>query len=148
MSIYVVQGTKTTTAQTALVIVSTAAIRPRIIHYKLGTTGAPTSDASVDIQIKRITTTGTTTAVTPAPKDPNDPAATVIAGSNASAEPTYTANTTVDEVGYNPRATAQWTAYDKDAEIILPATANAGAGFFVNLLGGASTVLVNAEVRQ
>jgi len=147
MSVYAAQGTQTASAKTALVITSTAAIRPRIIEYKSSTTGAPNSDASYEIQLKRFTAAGTTTAVTPQSTDPNDPAATVIAGSNATVEPTYTGNP-IDDYGANPRATFRWVAYDQRAEIILPATAANGAGWLLNLLGGASTVIVDAKVLQ
>ena len=50
-------------------VVSTAAIRPRIIEYKSSTTGAPSSDAGYEIQVKRFTAAGTTTALTPASTD-------------------------------------------------------------------------------
>ena len=146
--IYAVQGTQNASAKTALVVVSTAAIRPRIIEYKSSTTGAPNSDASYEIQVKRFTAAGTTTALTPASTDSGDPAATLTAGSNATVEPTYTANTTIDDYGANPRATFRWVAYDQRAEIILPATAANGVGWLLNLLGGASVVVIDAKVLQ
>ena len=148
MSVYGVTGSKAITAQTALVVVSTAAIRPRVIEYKSSTIGAPSSDASYEIQVKRFTAAGTTTALTPAATDSADPAATFAAGSNATVEPTYTANTTIDDYGANPRATFRWVAYDQRAEIIMPASAANGIGWLLNALGGASTVLVDAKVLQ
>jgi hypothetical protein len=146
--IFGVQGTQTAGAKTALTVVSTATVRPRIIAYKSSTLGAPSSDASYEIQVKRFTAAGTTTALTPASTDSADPAATFTAGSNASAEPTYTANTTVDDYGANPRATFRWVAYDQRSEIILPATAANGVGWLLNALGGAITVLIDAKVQQ
>jgi hypothetical protein len=148
MSVYAVQGTQTASAKTALVVVSTVAIRPRIIEYKSSTTGAPSSDAGYEIQVKRFTAAGTTTALTPASTDSGDPAATLTAGSNATVEPTYTASTTIDDYGANPRATFRWVAYDQRAEIILPATAANGVGWLLNALGGASTVIIDAKVLQ
>lgn len=148
MSVYAVQGTQNASAKTALTVVATAAVRPRVIEYKTSTTGAPNSDASYEIQVKRFTAAGTTTALTPAATDSADPAATFTAGSNASAEPTYTANTTIDDFGANPRATFRWVAYDQRAEILLPATAANGVGWLLNLLGGASSVIVDAKVLQ
>lgn len=148
MSVYSCQGSQTAAAKTALVITSTAAIRPRIIDVTLQQVGTPGSDSSYEVQMKRFTAAGTTTAITPASTDPNDPASTVIAGSNASAEPTYTANTLIRDWACNPRATFRWVAYDQRAEVILPATAANGVGFLVNALGGAISILVDASVLQ
>lgn len=147
--IYAAQGTKAITAQTALVLISTANGRPRLIEYKLSNVGAVTVDSQFEVQLKRCTTTGTTTAVTPSPTDPSDPAASLFtAGSNATVEPTYTAGVIIDDTGVNPRGIYRWTAYDPSAEIILPAAANNGLGFFLATLGGAVTVVVDAKVRQ
>jgi hypothetical protein len=148
MSTYAAQGTKAITAQTALTLISAATIRPRLIDYKLSTTGAPSSDASYEIQLKRFTAAGTSTSVTPGGTDPSDPASLVTAGSNASVEPTYAAIVPVDDVGVNPRATFRWVAYDQRAEVLMPATAASGLGFLLNALGGASTVIVDAKVAQ
>lgn len=148
MSVYSAQGVQTVAAKTALVITSTAAIRPRIIDVTLQQIGTPGGDASYEVHAKRFTAAGTTTGVTPASTDPNDPAATVIAGSNATVEPTYTANTLIRQFACNPRATFRWVAYDQRAEIILPATAANGVGFLLNALGGAVTVVVDASVLQ
>lgn len=147
MSTYAAQGTQTVTATTILTLLSTATIRPRLQEYVASTTGAPNSDASYQILLKRITTAGTTTPVTPTATDPNDPAATLIAGSNATVEPTYSAGV-IDNRGINPRATFRWVSYDQRSEIIMPATANNGLGFLLNLLGGASTVIIDAKVLQ
>ena len=43
--IYGMQGTQTTSAKTALTIISTANGRPRIIEYKLSNVGAVTVDS-------------------------------------------------------------------------------------------------------
>ncbi len=146
--IYGVTGSQTAAAKTILTVVSTAAIRPRVIEYKSSSLGTPGSDQSYEVQLKRFTAAGTTTALTPASTDSGDPASTFTAGSNASAEPTYTANTLIDDYGANPRATFRWVAYDQRAEIILPATAANGVGWLLNALGGAVTVLVDAKVLQ
>jgi hypothetical protein len=147
--IYAAQGTQTVALKTALVLLSTNDGRPRLIEYKLSNVGAVTVDSQFQIQLKRCTTAGTTTAVTPSPTDPADPAATLlIAGSNATVEPTYTAGVVIDDTGVNPRGIYRWTAYDPSAEIVLPAVVNNGVGFFLNVLGGAVTVVVDAKVRQ
>jgi hypothetical protein len=147
--IYAAQGTQTAGSKTALVVTSTANGRPRIIEYKLSNVGAVTVDSQFEVQVKRFTAAGTTTAVTPGLTDPSDVAATLVTfGSNATVEPTYTASSTIDDTGVNPRGIYRWTSYDPSAEIILPATASNGVGWFVDVLGGATTVVVDVKVRQ
>jgi len=147
--IYAAQGTQTVTAKTALVLTSNANGRSRLIEYKLSNVGAVTVDSQFEVQLKRFTAAGTTTAVTPTSTDPSDPPATLFtAGSNATVEPTYTAGAVIDDTGVNPRGIYRWTAYDPSAEIIMPAVAANGLGFFLNVLGGAVSVVVDAKVRQ
>jgi hypothetical protein len=148
MSIYTAVGTQTAGSATALNVIATAAVRPRVRRFRFSNQGTVSVDSNFVMQTKRCTTAGTSTAVTPAPKDPNDPASTFTAGSAHTAEPTYTASTTVEDVGVNPRGIYVWTAVDPEDEIIMPATASNGVGFFVNALGGATTVRVTADVRQ
>jgi hypothetical protein len=148
MSVYSCQGTQTAAAKTALVVVSTAAIRPRIIDATFMQIGTPGGDASYEVHAKRFTAAGTTTPTTPASTDPNDPAATFLSGSNATVEPTFTANTLIRQFAHNPRASFRWVAYDQRAEMILPATAANGIGFLVNGMGGAVTILIDASVLQ
>jgi hypothetical protein len=147
MSIYAQQGTQTIVSRSALILISTAAIRPRLIEYALSTTGTPGSDASYEVQVQRITTVGTSTSVTPQSTDPNDPAATLIAGSNSTAEGTPS-GVPLDDRGVNPRASYRWVPYDQRAELIMPATASNGLRFFVATLGGAITVIADAKVLQ
>jgi hypothetical protein len=147
--IYAAQGTQTAGAKTALAITATAAGRSRIIEYKLSNVGAVTVDSQFEVQVKRFTVAGTSTAVTPSSTDPSDPAATLFtAGSNCTVEPTYTAGVVIDDTGVNPRGIYRWTAYDPSAELILPATDANGIGFFVAVLGGAVSVIVDAKIRQ
>jgi len=147
--IYAAQGTQTVTAKTALTLVSTTNGRSRLIEYTLSQVGTVSADSQFEIQLKRFTVAGTTTAVTPSSTDPSDPAATLFtAGSNATVEPTYTAGVVIDDKAVNPRGIFRWTAYAPDAEVILPAVAANGLGFYVAVLGGATTVIVDAKVRQ
>jgi hypothetical protein len=135
--------------KTALIIGSTANIRPRILHWKTSTDGTPTSDQGIDWQIRRATALGTSTGLTLGATDPSDTAGTpvVTGGSNCTVEPTYSGY--LEEIAQNPRATVQWNAYSPDAEIILPATAANGVGFQIQTAGGASgNFKVNAYVRQ
>lgn len=148
MSIFKATGTKTTVSQTILGVQATAAVRPRILAYVLSNIGTVSTDSGFEVQLKRSTTAGTSTALTVAGPDPNEPTATVVAGSNFSAEPTYTANTLLDDVSVNPRSTYRWVAYEQRDELIIPATANNGIGWFLNALGGATTVVATATVMQ
>lgn len=147
--IYAAQGTQTTGAKTALTLVSTANGRSRLLEFIYSNVGAVTVDSQFEVQLKRFTVAGTTTAVTPTSTDPSDPAATLFtAGSNATVEPTYTAGAVINDTGVNPRGVFRWTAYAPDAEVILPASAGNGLGFFLVVLGGATSVIVDVKVRQ
>lgn len=148
MSIYRTQGTQTAAAKTALTIISAATIRPRLIAFNLSQVGTVSTDANFEIQLKRFTAAGTSTATTPAAVDSGDPAATFTAGTNTSAEPTYTANTTLADLAVNPRSTFRWVALEQRDEVIMPSTAANGVGFLVNALGGATTIVVDATVMQ
>lgn len=146
--LYTCVGTQTAAAKTALGVVATSAVRPRLVAFTLSNIGVVATDSGFEAQVKRFTAAGTSTAITPAPADSADPAATFTAGSNHSAEPTYTANTLFKDLSVNPRGTARWQAYEQRGELVAPATAANGFGFFVNALGGAVTVNADAEVMQ
>lgn len=140
--------------KTALILGSTVNIRPRIKAFDWSTTGIPTSDQSVEVQVRRATALGTSTAYTLQNTDPSDSGVTPVltAGTNCSVEPTYAAGFMLDR-GFNPRMTHQWgaasSAGTEAAEIILPATASNGVGFqIIGAGGGASNLLVNAQVLQ
>jgi hypothetical protein len=141
-------GVQTVVSKTMLVLVSTATIRPRVLAIAYSNVGAVSLDSQWQVQVKRFTAAGTTTAVTPASTDSADPAATLVAGSNASVEPTYTANTIVQDLGINPRNTFRWVAYDPRDELIMPATAANGLGILLTVLGGAVSAQAEATVLQ
>lgn len=141
-------GTQTAGSKTALTIISTAAIRPRLLAVLYSNVGTISTDANWEVIGKRFTAAGTTTALTPASTDSGDPASTFTAGSNATVEPTYTASTVFTDVGINPRNSLRWVAYDPRDEVICPATAANGLGFLINALGGAVTCTVEATVLQ
>lgn len=148
MSIYKAIGSAAVAARTMLTLISAATIRPRLIACVYSNIGAVTLDSQWEVTGRRFTVAGTTTAVTPAATDPNDPASTLTAGSNATVEPTYTANTTFTDFGINPRSTYRWVAYDPRDEIIMPATAANGLGFVLTTIGGAVLGQVEASVLQ
>jgi hypothetical protein len=136
--------------KTALILGSTANIRPRVLRYDWSTTGTPTSDQGIEVQVRRATALGTSTAYTLGASDPSDTAGTpvVTAGTNCTVEPTYSAGFMADKA-INPRMTHQWVAYSPDEELIMPATASNGIGFQIVGAGGAAgNLLVNSSVRQ
>jgi hypothetical protein len=134
--------------KTALILGATAATRFRITAFSLSTAGTPTSDQGVEVQVRRATALGTSTAVTPGPCDPADPASVFTAGSNCTVEPTYSTGSLLDRA-FNPRATIQWAAYDPRSELVAPATANNGIGFqCVGAGGAAGNFLVDAMIIQ
>jgi hypothetical protein len=149
--IFLASGTIAVAAtKTALIIGSTANIRPRIQRYDVSTDGTPTSDQGIKYNVSRATALGTSTALTLAASDPSDTAGTptVTGGSNCTIEPTYSGQA-IHTRSQNPRATYQWAAYRSDEEIILPATASNGVGFQMTAAGGAAgNFLVNASVMQ
>lgn len=130
---------------TALILTGSATLRSRIIAFRIGTTGAPTSDASVQVFVRQSTAAGTSTAVTPRPKNGVSVAGGA-AGSNASVEPTYTAGEPMLDLVFNPRSFGQWMAYNPDAELCFLAASANGLGFQTQVAGGAlTTVDVNAD---
>lgn len=139
-------GSHAPTATTSpLVLTGSATLRSRLVSFRIGTTGAPSSDASVQVFVRQSTAAGTTTAVTPRPKNGVSVAGGT-AGSNASAEPTYTAGEPMLDICFNPRTFGQWNGYNPDAELCFLAVSANGLGFQTQAAGGAlTTVDVNAD---
>lgn len=114
--------------KTLLTLISATTVRPKIFQFAVSTTGAA-ADGVLEWIIQRFTAAGTTTAVTPRNMDSTDPAtATATAGSNATTEPTYTANSSLFDEGVNQRATYTWNAWTEGAQLVAPATASNGLG--------------------
>jgi hypothetical protein len=122
--------------------------RIRLQELVLMASGTPSSDVGAEAQLRRSTTAGTGTAVTPSPVDSADPASIVAALENLTAEPTYSAGHVMRRV-FNPRAVHTWVAYDQKSEIVSPATANNGLGVQMISAGGIGTaMLVEAGFDQ
>lgn len=148
--IYAVQGTMavtTGTTKTALTIMGATGIRARIIEYMISSLDTP-NDYNCGFSVGRITTTGTVTSVTPTPLNDKDPAATFTAGSNASAEPTYTAGATLHgPAQIYQRGVFIWKATPGRDEIYIAGTN--GVGFLMSpSFGGTVNVKVNALVEE
>lgn len=130
--------------KTAVVLTSAATVRPKLYHFILSTLGAA-ADGVLEWRLRRFTAAGTTTPFTPVALDPGDPAALAAGGSNASGEPTYTANSQMFDKGINQRVTYTWYA-PQDGEIVCPATAANGIGMEVlSSVSPAYTGQANAE---
>lgn len=131
------QGT-TGLNKTMLGLTAAATVRPSLFYFAIGSAATPADQAGV-FELKRYTAVGTGTDVTPKPLDPADPAALCTTKENHSAEPTYTSAEELWTAGLNQRATLQWWAYNDNARIIVPASANNGIGLKTSSHTGAPT---------
>lgn len=126
---YSVSGTSTLAASATLplvTLISTAAVRPRLYDFTLGSSGAPANQA-VRYAIQRCTTAGTPgSSITPQALDPADPVAVVTSGlATFSVGPTLTANAFLFDLGLNQQGTYRWLAA-QGGELVMPATAANG----------------------
>jgi len=119
-------------------LTSATTIRPKIYEFVWGSEGTPADQAARYIW-QRYTAAGTSTAFTPVAIDPVDPAALAAAGFNHSAEPTYTSNAIIFSMPLNQRASFRWIAAP-GKELVLPATAANGAGFYATVVTSAFAV--------
>lgn len=132
MGAYSIIGTNATgTANKSLAtVIAAATVRPRVYDIIVGNAQTP-ADQAIDLVLGRFTAIGTEgAAYTPRPLDPADPASLTTSGITHSAEPTYTANQGMLDAPINQRATFRWVA-SPGSEIIAPATANNGLGFYL-----------------
>ena len=131
--------------KTAISLLGTAAQRGWVSYYRVSATGTPATDVNAEMQVRRCTTAGTSTAYTPTPVDLADAAAVIIGGVNFTIEPTYSTGF-LDDVFFNPRAVVPWSAYDQLSELVIPAPATAGIGWQCAAAGGIGTN-INASVQ-
>lgn len=121
-----------------------SSVKGRAKVFYAAWSSAATADNAVDMILARFTAIGTPTTVTPLPLDPADSAATLIGGSNHSAEPTYTAGGTLLTIGGHQRAGNAWYA-PPGGELFIPATANNGIGMKSN--SASSTFLAQGTLH-
>lgn len=115
------------TASTTLSVgslIAAATRRLKLYDLLVGSEATP-ADNPFSWLVRRCTTVGTATAVTPQALDPADPASISTANENYTVEPTITANSEVLDIPLNQRATFRWVA-SPEGEIVVPATANNG----------------------
>lgn len=115
-------------SKSLIVLSSTTAIEPHIYTITFGSQDTP-ADSGIEWDIQRFTAAGTSTATTPANLGPTTTAATAVSGKTCTVEPTYTANTVLWRTALNQRAT-HTVVFDPEGALVLPATANNGAGMF------------------
>lgn len=117
-----------TASKTAVTVLSTTAVRPRVYEFTIGVKTDPnTTDQQLEWAIGRVTAAGTAgSSPTPNPVDPGDVASVATAGITHSAEPTYAATYLMDMV-MNQRAVFRWVAVP-GYELVAPATAANGIG--------------------
>jgi hypothetical protein len=124
-------------------------VATRLRELNLSTTGVPTSDQSVEAHLRRFTAAGTGTSATPSINSPGSvPAAETTVLENLTVEPTYSAGYAL-RLTVNPRNNRPWVAYDADAEIVVPLTANNGLGVQgITVGGGAGNLIAEAGWRE
>ncbi len=126
MKRFTITGDQDAAASTSILgVTSAATIRPEIIGVRMGFPENP-ADIGYFIQLNRHTAAGTSTVVTPEADDPATPAFLGTAGSNHTAEPTFTAGAVLLNAAFNQKDQFVWevpVGYGK----ILPATAANGA---------------------
>lgn len=128
MGIYNISGQDTCTAATTIIGMNQPASALKRLKLQYASIGSDaTADNAVEAVIQRITTAGTSTAITPQLLDPADGVASAVAGQAHSAEPTYTAGAIMLSLFGHQRASIQWYA-PPGGEIVVPVTNNAGLG--------------------
>ena len=147
MANYSLTASRAASATKTVGVIGATATPRRIKVYEMtfGCSGAP-ADNIFQWQAQRFTAAGTTTAVTPQPLDPADAAALSAGGSNATVEPTYTANQILLTVALNQRATFRWVA-PPGGELVTPATNANGLGV-TNPVATALTVDLDLKFQE
>ena len=130
---------------TALEIEGSANHRPAIIYVSFSC-GDDAIDFQINWQIQRLTAVGTTTDITPTPLGGEITAVAAItnAGSNATIEPTLTANEFLMDINVNTRSFQQW--YAQPGREMYTEQA-AGNGLAVGTLHASSTAAVVTTVH-
>lgn len=134
----------TSTYKTLVEGTSLTATPKRILLYDVmfGTLGTP-ADQSYEWDISRATTIGTGTVSTPVLLDPADAAAFTVGTANHTAEPTYTATSSVFYLATNQRASYRWVA-SPGSEFKAPATALNGFGLRTRSVSGGTATASGA----
>lgn len=123
-----------------------AMIRARVAEWAVGSGAAP-QDAQVEWLIQRSTTAGTSTAITARLLDAAYAAAIMVAGAAFTAEPTYTAGSSLYDEGVAQRASYRWVAVP-GFEWVIPAVANNGIGLVAIVPSALATAMTGNLVWE
>ena len=115
-------ATMSSSYKSAVSIAATAAVRPTVYDFSVGTSGTPADNSTQWEAIRMSGTVGTSTASTPNPLDSGDPAATGIGATNYTAEQGTPGVIIFGPLDLNMRATYRWVAAP-GGELICPPTA-------------------------
>lgn len=128
-------------AASGIVKVETPATTRRAYVYKwtVGPEGIVATDNQFSIRLKRQSTAGTWTAVTPSPLDDEDAVSLCVAGSNSTAA--GTAGVILIEVGINSRAGYTDVAVP-GAEYVVPSTSAAGIIMEFGTISGGTDLMI------
>ena len=138
-----------TTYKTATAVWSLTATlrRGRAVALQVGPDGPPNAtDCQIVYTVERQTADGSATSATPNPINPADPASSMAAKVNYTAEGTYTLP--VWSRSLNQRASMQWAAQDTDAMLQWPATNLNGLACLALSPTYASPVLIGIEYED
>ena len=107
--------------------------RIRVFEWEFGSDAAAIIDQQVTHIAQRATTVPTGAALVPNANDPADTiASTAQAFDTVTVDGTLTANAFLKGIALNMRNSFRWQAYDRVAELIIPATANNGIAFGIS----------------
>jgi len=113
--------------KTALTVLPTVVIRPKIFEIIIGSTATPGAQAALWVFQTCSDVGASGTSFTPIKIDPADPASLVSMLVNHSTEPAYVANSLLWRMALNQQATFDWKA-NAGCELTLAASATAGGG--------------------
>ena len=147
MAKYSIKTSRTLAANATIGLYGATATPRRVKLYEFTVGFGAAADNAFDMVWQRFTVAGTSTAVTPQPLDPADAAALTAGGSNATIEPTYTANQFQFSLDLNQRATFRWVA-PQYGEIVTPATNANGLGFYATAAPAAPTVVLDIKIEE
>lgn len=122
-----------------------------IYEFEVGADNVPNAtDCPIIWDISQQTAAGTATANTPIPLDQGggDAAALLTYASNATAEGTITASTSIFYLGLNQRASQRWIARDEKSSIIVAAVNLKGWAMRAKSPNYASTVAWQAYISE
>ena len=97
--------------------------------------GDTPADHAAGFTLRRATTGGTSTSVTPSPLDPADSASSILAGNIVTTEP-GTPGVSLLTFAMNQRMTFRWVA-QPGSELVIPATNNAAIENYVTVTSAA-----------